>query len=169
VSRALLFAGCCSLTVSLACSDEHDERFRPGPPLSPDRLGSVEFRWSIDGEEDPAACTASGAATFQALIADGGYIVESIAVPCEDFEATLPLFVDDFRSRSSLVSVDGYPVLGRIVEDLFVIERGKVTRLVIDFPSRPIPVSQDAGVPGLDAGGLLPGATDAGALDAGTP
>jgi hypothetical protein len=168
VSRALLLA-CCSLTVSLACNDDHDERFRPYPPPSPDRLGTVEFLWSIDGEQDPAACAAAEAATFQSLIADGGYIVESIAAPCEDFEATLPLFIDDFRARSSLVSVTGYPVLGRIVEDLFVIERGQVTRLVIDFPRRALPVPQDAGAPAApDAGGLPPEAVDAGLADAGT-
>jgi hypothetical protein len=169
VSRAFLFAFGCSLTVSLACSDDHDEGFRPYPPPAPDRLGSVEFSWSIDGEQDPAACVAAEAATFQSLIADGGYIVESVAVPCERFEASLPLFIDDFRARSALVSVTGYPVMGRIVEALFVVESGHVTRLVIDFPSRSVPVPQDAGAePGADAGGLPPETTDAGLLDAGT-
>jgi hypothetical protein len=158
VSRALLFACCCSLAASLACSEDHDERFGPYPPPSPERLGTVEFRWSIDGAQDPAACAAAEAATFQSLIADGGYIVEDIAAPCEDFSATLPLFVDDFRARSSLVSVSGYPVLGRIVEDLFVVERAHVTRLVIDFPSRALPVPLDAGAPepAPDAGGVPP-------------
>jgi hypothetical protein len=56
--------------------------------------------------------------------------------------------------------------MGRIVEDLFVVERDHVTRLVIDFPSRPVPVPEDAGAP--DAGGLPADATDAGAADAGT-
>ncbi len=173
--RALVFTYSCYLLAAAACSDE-DDRFREYPPPPAPRLGSLEFSWSIDGERDPAACAAAGATTFQSLIVDGGFVVDDIRVPCEDFEASLRLYTDDFRARSALVNVDGYPALRRIVDDLFVIGEGQVTRLVIDFPSPPVPSSPDAGappVPAPDAGGIdvIPdtGAPDAGAPDAGAP
>lgn len=161
----------CSLAVSLGCSDERAEPSQRYP-APPQRLGLLELSWSIDGEQDPAACAGAGAATFQSLIADGGFIVESIAAPCDTFEVSIPLFRDDFRARSALVSVDGFPVLRRIVEDLFLIEDGRVTRIVIDFPTPGAPVSPDAGAPpgSSEEPGVSPNGTDdAGPFDAGTP
>jgi hypothetical protein len=166
---------CSSLLVISACT-EADEPFPQADVPPPRTLGTLEYRWTINGERDPAACAAAGATQFQSLLADGGFIVESISVACDDFEASLPLYTDDFRARSALVNVEGFPVLRRIVEDLFVIEEDHVTRLVIDFPSPPLPFEPDAGaIPagsGPDAGappGEVPGVSDAGLFDAGTP
>jgi hypothetical protein len=164
------------LLVASGCS-EAEERHSPGNMLPPRTLGTLEYRWTINGEQDPAACAAAGATTFQSLLADGGYIVESTSAPCERFEASLPLYTDDFRARSALVNADGFPVLRRIVEDLFVIEEGRVTRLVIDFPSPSSPFLPDAGVlppesapdAGAPPGEEPPPSADAGPFDAGTP
>lgn len=168
VAKVLLLSSC--LFVLGACSEDDDEHLGMYPPPTPDTMGTLEFQWSIGGERDPAACAAAGALSFQSLIADGGFVVQDIAAACESFEASMPLYTDDFRARSALVNGNGYPVLRRIVEDLFVIEEGRVTRLVIDFPLPPLPMTPDAGgalpVPEVDAGIPPLEVPDAGLADA---
>jgi len=170
VSLAKLLVVSSSLLVLGACAEDDDDHYRGYPPPPPDTTGTLEFQWSIGGERDPAACASAGALTFQSLIADGGYVVDDIVADCESFEASMPLYTDDFRARSALVNNNGFPVLRRIVEDLFVIEEGRVTRLVIDFPLPPVPLSPDAGgmppVSEADAGAPPVEVIDAGSSDA---
>jgi hypothetical protein len=84
-------------------------------------------------------------------------VVRDVSVPCEDFEATFELYVDDFLARSSLLDERKVPAVGRIIEDLFVIEEARVTHLVMDFPSAAVPTD-----PVPDAGAPVPASGDAG-------
>ncbi|HTV17527.1 MAG TPA: hypothetical protein VMG12_02620, partial [Polyangiaceae bacterium] len=108
--------------LAVAC-DESDDDWRGGggPPSLPEPVGTLVFDWSIEGRQDADACVEAEAATFDAIIVDQGYVVASISVPCEDFEASVGLYEDDFLARSSLLDASGRPALGRIFEDLFVI------------------------------------------------
>jgi hypothetical protein len=153
VSRILLLAGACWLL--FGCSD--DEPAAPPPPVPSGETGILAYSWSIQGQKVAADCAAVGAVAFQSIVVDRGYIIDGVRVPCTDFETRLQLYTGAFLSRGSLVETDGFPATGRISEDIFVIEQGKVTTLVIDFPdsAQPMdPASADAGSPELgdDAG-----------------
>jgi hypothetical protein len=157
VSRLLLSsAGLVCALVAVGCSD--DEFDPPRPPGEPSSAGELVFDWSIQGRQDAEACVEVGAISFDAIIVDEGFVVRDLSVPCEDFEARVDLYVDDFLARSSLLDDRSVPAVGRIIEDLFVIEEGRVTHLVIDFPAAPVPMD-----PAPDAGAPLPGSGDGGA------
>jgi hypothetical protein len=98
---------------------------------------------------------------FQTAVYDQGYGIGRWRAPCEDFETSLDLYVDDFFARSTLLDINESAVARRIVEDAFDIADGQVTRLVIDFP---LPSSPMAPVDTPDAGAALP--EDAGAVPA---
>lgn len=167
----LLFssAGLVSLLLAAGCND--DAEFGPGGPSGPSgpptATGTLVFDWSIEGRQDADACVEFGAVTFDAIIVDEGFVIRDLSVPCEDFEASVELYVDDFLARSSLLDERQAPAVGRIIEDLFVIEEGKVTHLVMDYLGTPVPMDPvpDAGmpVPGSDAGPAV--VPDAGPTD----
>jgi hypothetical protein len=144
----------CAL-VAVGCTD--DDFDPPRPPGQPASTGELVFDWSIQGRQDAEACVEVGAISFDAIIVDEGFVVRDLSVPCEDFEASVSLYVDDFLARSSLLDDRSVPAVGRIVEDLFVIEEGRVTHLVIDFPAAPVPMD-----PAADAGVPAPGSGDGG-------
>jgi len=159
VSRFLLStAGLASLLLAFGCSDDEFGSGQPsgpsGPPLA---TGTLVFDWSIEGRQDAEACVEAGATTFDAIVIDEGFLIRDLSVPCEDFEASVDLYVDDFLARSSLLDERHTPALGRIIEDLFLIEEGRVTHLVMDFPLLAVPMD-----PVPDGGGPLPGVGDAG-------
>lgn len=161
MSRFLLSsAALVSLLLNVGCDDDEFGPYGPsGPPGpgAPVASGTLVFDWSIEGRQDPEACVEFGAVTFDAIIVDEGWVIRNLTLPCEDFEARVELYVDDFLTRSSLLDETGAPALGRIIEDLFVIEEDRVTHLVIDFPAAATPMdpTPDAGVP-------PPGAADGG-------
>jgi hypothetical protein len=159
--------------VFAGCSDNTDDGYYP-PPALPPLAGTLEYHWSLNGRQVPEDCAASSAISFESVIVDRGFVIDTVQAPCEDFEASVPLYAGDFLSRAALTDVNGFTALRRIVEDIFDIEDGKVTTLRIDFPSRAVPMNPeaDAGVPDTtdtpDAG--LPGAPDLpGQPDAGDP
>jgi hypothetical protein len=157
VSRFLVScAGLVSLLLAVSCDDDDD--FGPGGPSEPrpsSATGTLVFDWSIQGRQDAEACVEVGAVSFDAIIVDEGWVIRDVSFPCEDFEASIELYVDDFLARSSLLDEEKAPAVGRIIEDLFVIEEGRVTHLVTDFPTAPVPMDpeSDAGVPGSGDGG----------------
>jgi hypothetical protein len=156
MSRALLLAAC-SCWMLVACSEDDERRWPLPPPEEPGPTGTLEYRWSIDGRQEAQDCEDVGALLFESVVIDQGFIVDGVSVPCEDFVASLPLYRDDFRSRSSLTDSRGYPALGRIIEDLFLINVGEVTTLVLDFPRSGPSSEPDAGVTGsTDAGTVAP-------------
>lgn len=156
MSRLLLSsAGLVCALVAVGCTD--DDFGPPRPPGEPASTGELVFDWSIQGRQDAEACVEVGAISFDAIIVDEGFVVRDLSVPCEDFEASVRLYVDDFLARSSLLDDRSVPAVGRIVEDLFVIEEGRVTHLVIDFPAAPVPMD-----PAADAGMPAPGSGDGG-------
>jgi hypothetical protein len=152
VSRLLLSLAGLGCALVVGCSE--DEFDPPRPPGEPSSAGELVFDWSIQGRQDAEACVEVGAISFDAIIVDEGFVVRDLSVPCEDFEARVDLYADDFLARSSLLDDRSVPAVGRIVEDLFVIEEGRVTHLVIDFPAAPVPMDPvpDAGVPGPVSG-----------------
>jgi hypothetical protein len=156
------------------CSDDDDDYPTQPPPGSGSATGTLVFDWSIEGRQDADACVEAGAVSFDAIIVDEGFVIRSLSVPCEDFEASVELYVDDFLARSSLLAESRRPALGRIIEDLFLIDEGKETRLILDFPIAAVPMEPmdpvpDAGAPASpDAGPVV--SPDAGPPpDAGTP
>jgi hypothetical protein len=159
VSRTLLFSAClCSTLVVSACNDEGSYQQSdpyPSGPNTPTATGTLEFRWSIDGRQEAAACTEAGVVTFDAVIVDEGFVIGEVRAPCTDFETSAELYTDDFLARSTLIDERGSPALRRIVEDAFEIAEDKLTRLVIDFPTAAVPMDPEA-----DAG--APPAPDAG-------
>jgi hypothetical protein len=162
VSRFLLSsAGLVCLLVAVGCTDDNDFDPRAGavPSGPPSAKGTLVFDWSIEGRQDADACVEVGATTFDAIIVDEGYVISELTVPCEDFAASIDLYVDDFLARSSLLDDRRFPALGRVIEDLFIIEEGRVTQLVMDFPSTPVPRD-----PAADAGAPPPGSGDAGSV-----
>lgn len=146
------------LLLFAACSD--DRRDEDRVPTRP--FGTLELRWSIDGETDPAACEALDATAFEVIVFDEGYFVTEREVPCSEFEASIELFVDDYVARSTLVDQYDFPVTRRIVEDFFLIEDGEVTRLAIDFASDTAGGEADAGVTPVPDAGPEPSSLDAG-------
>lgn len=164
VSRSLFARACWLAALVCACSEDDDFGSRRPGPGSPSATGTLVFDWSIEGRKDAEACEEAGAVTFEAVVIDEGFLIGDVVVPCEDFEARVDLYVDDFLTRCSLLDERGVPALGRIIEDLFVIAEGKETRLVMDFPSAPVPMDPvpDAGAPPpADAGAdTAPGAED---------
>jgi hypothetical protein len=163
VSRFLLStAGLVSLLLAVGCDDDEFGPYGPsgpGGPVVPAVTGTLVFDWSIDGRQDAEVCVEVGAATFDAIIVDEGWVVRDLTAPCEDFVASIELYVDDFLARSSLLDERTVPAVGRIIEDLFVIEEGLVTHLVMDFPLAAVPME-----PTPDAGAPLPGVSDAGPI-----
>lgn len=123
----------------------------------------MQFSWTVGGASDLAACEAVEATAFEVQVFDQGWFVTGAQAPCEEFETTLELYVDDYVSRVTLVDADGYAVTRRVVEDYFEIEEGEVTRLSVDFPDAsmlPRPEA-DAGVMApADAGGIEPPPTE---------
>jgi hypothetical protein len=112
------------------------------------------------------------ATAFEVQVFDQGWFVTGAQAPCDEFETTLELYVDDYVSRVTLVDAEGYAVTRRVVEDYFEIEEGQVTRLSVDFPnasSMPMVPEADAGViPPADAGVTEPSPTEpTGEADAG--
>jgi hypothetical protein len=88
---------------------------------------------------------------------DEGFIVEDLSVPCDEFRASLVLYADDFRVRSTLLDDAGFQVVQRVVEDTVVIRGDQGVTLSMDFPGVALPPTPDGGVaPGV------PGAPDAG-------
>jgi hypothetical protein len=163
VSRVLLFAACSCWLV--ACSRDADNNYQYVPPVQPSGpTGTLEYHWSINGRQVAEDCDAVGAVLFESLVADDGFLVEDVNAPCDDFEATLPLYVDDFVARSAMTTASGTLALGRIVQDVFVIEEAKVTTLVMDFPSAAVPME-----PMADAGPPLPTVPTETTPDAGAP
>jgi hypothetical protein len=162
VSRLLLSsAGLASVLLAVGCSDDEFGSQGPsGPSGPPAATGTLVFDWSIEGRQDAEACVEVGAVSFDAIIVDEGFVIRDLSVPCEDFEARVELYVDDFLARSSLLDEQQRPAVGRIIEDLFVIEEGRVTHLVMDYLGAPVPMDPvpDAGapVPGGDAGSTVP-------------
>jgi hypothetical protein len=157
VSRFLLSrAGLVSVLLAVGCSDDEFGSGGPsGPSRPPSAIGTLVFDWSIEGRQDADACVEVGAVSFDAIIVDEGFVIRDLSVPCEDFEASVELYVDDFLARSSLLDEQKRPAVGRIIEDLFVIEEGRVTHLVMDYLGAPVPMDPepDAGVPGSGDGG----------------
>jgi hypothetical protein len=139
----------------LACSDEPNPiSYSPVPVPAPGTAGTLEYDWTINGRQVGSDCEALGAVLFEAIIADQGYRVGRLSVPCEDFHASVGLYADDFVSRSALTDVSGNLAVGRIVEDRFLIADGLVTTLVVDFTNAAVPMQPvpDAGVaPSPDA------------------
>lgn len=173
MSRFLLSsAGLVSVLLALGCDDDEFGSAGPsGPSGPPAATGTLVFDWSIEGRQDAEACVEVGAVSFDAIIVDEGFVVRDLSVPCEDFEARVELYTDDFLARSSLLDEEQRPAVGRIIEDLFVIEEGRVTHLVMDYQGAPVPMDPvpDAGtpVPGVDGGFTV--SPDAGAPDEDTP
>jgi hypothetical protein len=173
VSRFLLSsAGLVSVLLALGCNDDEFGPIGPsGPSGPPAATGTLVFDWSIEGRQDAEACVEVGAVSFDAIIVDEGFVVRDLSVPCEDFEARVELYTDDFLARSSLLDEEQRPAVGRIIEDLFVIEEGRVTHLVMDYLGAPVPMDPvpDAGapVPGVDGGSTV--SPDAAAPDEETP
>lgn len=170
----LLTSLCCALLAS-GCADDdgYDER----RPLPPPGTGTLQFNWTIGGASDLAACEAVEATAFEIQVFDQGFFVTGAQAPCDEFETTVELYVDDYVSRVTLVDAEGYAVTRRVVEDYFLIEEGQVTRLAVDFPTGsagPGPDGDAGVVPPADAGITEPAPTDptseadAGA-DAGVP
>lgn len=162
MSRFLLSSAGLACLLAVGCDDDDFGPYGPGGPGGPGEptvTGTLVFDWSIDGRKDAEACVEAGAVTFDAIIVDEGWVVRDVTVPCEDFEASIDLYVDDFLARSSLLDESLVPALGRIIEDLFLIEEGRVTHLVMDFPLAAIPTD-----PVPDAGTPPPGPADAGPL-----
>lgn len=159
MSRFLLsIAGLASLLLAVGCDDDEFRSDGPsGPPGPPAATGTLVFDWSIDGRQDAEACVEIGAVSFDAIIVDEGWVVRDVSVPCEDFGASVELYVDDFLARSSLLDERRVPAVGRIIEDLFVIEEARLTHLVMDFPIAPVPMD-----PVPDAGAPVPDVDDAG-------
>jgi hypothetical protein len=156
-----------------ACStDDHDFRYGDAPTQPSGPAGTLEYHWSINGRQEAEDCVDVGAVLFESVVIDRGFVVDGVTVPCEEFEARLSLYQDDFLARSALTDARGYPALGRIIEDIFLIDASQVTTLVMDFPSAALPTqpAADAGTPpaepAADAG--APDLVDAGA-DAGSP
>lgn len=171
----LLTSVCCALLVT-GCSDDHDDDDQRGS-LPPRGTGTLQFNWTIGGESALAACEAVEATAFEIQVFDQGFFVTGAQAPCDEFETTVELYVDDYVSRVTLVDAEGYAVTRRVVEDYFLIEEGLVTRLAVDFPTGsagPRPDGDAGGVPPADAGITEPAPTDptseadAGA-DAGVP
>lgn len=176
VSRLTSFSSACLVAVLLGACSEDDDWGRPRPPPGggPAATGTLIFDWSIEGAKDVEACDEAGAVSFQAIIVDEGFVIGDVSAPCEDFETSVELYVDDFLSRASLLDADGVPALGRIIEDLFTIGDGQVTRILMDFPSAAVPMDPvpDAGAPEPgepDAGPSEPSEPDAGPPVEGTP
>jgi hypothetical protein len=163
--------------MGLACSEDEPELPPYSPVPVPGTVGTLEYDWTINGRRVESDCDAVGAVLFEAVIVDQGIRVGSVAVPCEDFHASVELYADDFLSRSALTDVSGNLAVGRILEDRFAIADGLVTTLVADFTDAPVPMEPPppgAGVaPSPDAGVAEvppepPVVTDAG-TDAGLP
>ena len=157
MSRFLLSrAGLASVLLAVGCSDDEFDYPGPSGPVGPpSATGTLVFDWSIEGRQDADACVEVGAVSFDAIIVDEGFVIRDLSVPCEDFETSVELYVDDFLARSSLLDEDKRPAVGRIIEDLFVIEEGRVTHLVMDYLGAPVPMdpAPDAGVPAPADGG----------------
>jgi hypothetical protein len=153
----------------VACSEDDNEGFYgPSRPVALD--GLLQYRWSINGRQVADDCADVGAVLFESVVLDEGYVVDGVTVACEDFEATLPLYRDDFLARSAITDVNGRPAVGRVIENLFEIDSDKVTTLVLDFPSAALPMDPGTEVPGADAGVVVPPAVpDAGTPDEPTP
>jgi hypothetical protein len=153
------------------CSDDRDSPYPSSPPPPPSLDGTLEYSWTINGRQVAGDCAEAGAVSFESVIVDHGFVIDGERVPCEDFELSVPIYAGDFLSRSALTDVNRVPALRRIVEDTFDIQDGKVTTLVIDFPSPPLPMDPepDAGAPALaDAGEPPSDGVDAG-VDGGPP
>jgi hypothetical protein len=157
--KPILLTSVCFALLASGCSDDddHDE----GRPLPPIGTGTLQFSWTIDGLSDLAACEAVAATAFEIQVFDEGYFVNGAQAPCDAFETSVELYVDDYVSRVTLVDVDGYAVTRRVVEDYFLIEEGQVTRLAVDFPTGAPGAEPDAGVvPPADAGVVVPTPTE---------
>jgi hypothetical protein len=162
VSRALLFTAC-SFCALVACSDDDDEP-RPLQPAPPRATGTLEYHWSINGQQVAENCEDVGALLFESVVFDEGFVVDGVSAPCEDFQLSLPLYRDDFLTRSSLTDARGYPALRRVIEDIVVIAEDEVTTLFLDFPSAALAAEPppDAGAPSSVDAGLMPEPPDPG-------
>lgn len=150
VSRFLLSTACLiSALAAIGCSDDDDFGAPPPPPGPGTAVGTLVFDWSIQGRQDADACVEVGAISFDAIMVDEGFVVGDVSAPCEDFEASVDLYVDDYLARSTLLDDRRLPALGRIIEDFFVIDEGLETRLILDFPGTALPMdpAPDAGLP----------------------
>jgi hypothetical protein len=183
MSRYTLLTACLVCALASACDEDRDQWREPEPPSLPPPVGTLVFDWSIEGRQDADACVEVEAVSFDAVIVDEGFAIGRFSFPCEFFEGRVNLYEDDFVARSALLDELGRSALGRIFEDTFAIGEGLETRLILDFPSQPVPMASqpDAGTPPSgtpDAGtgespdpGTPPGndTADAGASDAAAP
>jgi hypothetical protein len=145
------------------CSEDDNQFYGPSRPVELD--GVLQYRWSINGRQDADDCADVGAVLFESLVLDEGFVVDGVNVPCEDFEATMPLYRDDFMARSAITDVNGFPAVGRVIDTFFRIDSDKVTTLFLDYPSLALPMEPGSGEPG-DAGVVMPPTA---MPDAGTP
>lgn len=150
MSRILLLAAC-TCWLAVACSDEPDPLPYSPVPL-PGTAGTLEYEWTINGRRVESDCAALGAVFFEAVIIDQGFAVADVAVPCDDFHASVELYADNFLSRSALVDVSGYPAAGRILEDRFAIADGLVTTLISNFTDAPVPMDPSSQPPPPEPG-----------------
>jgi hypothetical protein len=149
------------------CSEGSDE-------VSVEALtGTVQLNWTIGGQASPDMCGQFAVAAFHVTLIDDGFVVDRFEFPCEDFSASLKLFVDDYAVRTTLVDAGNFRLTDRTVTTTFSLFQGEREVIDVDFPES----SFFSGVPsggngavgaGGEAGGTATGGIAAGGEAGGT-
>ncbi len=117
------FAGACGGTAA------------PPPPVR--GVGTAIFDWTVDGTKDPAACTATGAATFQVSLFDSaGGFVGAWAQDCAAFAVQLDgLLEGTYGGQAVLLDRAGHPRTTTIDLAPFLVVGGASVVVALDFPT----------------------------------
>jgi hypothetical protein len=110
----------------------------PEPPvvIVPAATGSFTLRWSIDGTDDPSACSAYDATTLELVIYDeSGTEVTTVDAPCETFSVSVPLPEGTYSADATLVDDAGNSrTLTKPLQAIEVVA-GTDIAIDLDFPA----------------------------------
>jgi len=113
----------------VGCSDDDDVQ----APV-PASTGTVQLNWTIGGRTDPELCARFGVAAFHVVVFNAGWAGDRLEFPCEDFSASLKLFVGDYAVRMTLLDQGHFRLTERSVTTTFILDQDEQEVIDVDFP-----------------------------------
>jgi hypothetical protein len=105
-------------------------------PPPPPPLGTAIVDWTINGSNDPAECTATGAATFNVSLYNSvGGLEGQWVQACSAFATTINGIVPDtYTGSANLLDAAGSPRTTTVSLAPFAVVAGLTATVPIDFP-----------------------------------
>jgi hypothetical protein len=119
-------------TAAVACTAS----VSPAPATVVVGSGTAIMDWTIQEAKDPAACQATGAATFHvALTGSGGFAGEFVQ-DCTAFATTISgLASDTYDGRAELLDSGGRARTTSVALTAFTVVGGASATVAVDFPA----------------------------------